>query len=83
MIIKDVNAKCKNTKQSETYMNPSINSCIMCFLKIVQGGLAVYIIIHILPSSRFAKLPSPAIDLKIWKALYSRGWVFGVTLLTF
>ena len=26
-----------------------------------------------LPNSRFAKLPSPAIDWKIWKALYSRG----------
>ena len=30
----------------------------------------------VLPNSRFAKLPSPAIDLKIWKALYSHGWLF-------
>ena len=40
----------------------------------------------ILPNSRFAKLPSLAIDWKIWKALYSHGclfvWLF-VTLLTF
>ena len=36
-----------------------------------------------LPNSRFAKLPNPAIDWKIWKAQYSRGWVFVVTLLTF
>ena len=28
----------------------------------------------LLPNSRFAKLPSPAIDWKIWKALYSHGW---------
>ena len=27
----------------------------------------------LMPNSRFAKLPSPAIDWKIWKALYSHG----------
>ena len=27
----------------------------------------------LLPNSRFAKLPSPGIDWKIWKALYSHG----------
>ena len=40
----------------------------------------------LLPNSRFVKLPSPAIDWKIWKALYSHGCLVGrlsVTLLTF
>ena len=35
-----------------------------------------------LPNSRFTKLPSPAIDWKIWKALYSRGWLFGWSYVT-
>ena len=30
-----------------------------------------------MPYSRLAILPSPAIDWKIWKALYSRGCLFG------
>ena len=30
-----------------------------------------------LPTFRFAKLPSPAIDWKIWKALYSHGCSVG------
>ena len=36
-----------------------------------------HIIRLIFPNSRFAKLPSPAIDWKIWKALYSHGSLFG------
>ena len=35
--------------------------------------LGLYICCTKLPNSRFEKLPSPAIDWKIWKALYWRG----------
>ena len=36
----------------------------------------------LLPNYRFAKLPSPAIDWKIWKALYSGSCLFVVCCLS-
>ena len=61
------------------------------FLEYTQAkpGAALKTLLWLLPNSRFPKLPSPAIaiDLKIWKALYSRGWLvcwlFGRLLLHF
>ena len=43
--------------------------------KSVETNQSVTQLKRILPNSRFANLPNPAIDRKIWKALYSGSYL--------
>ena len=58
-----------------------LSALLLVFLLCGFGGLFHFLAGDegncLLPNSRFAKFPSPAIYLKIWKALYSNGWLVG------
>ena len=72
--------KLHNVNPCKTFLKVLLNGLFDCSL-----GLHCFrpILALLLPNSRFAKLLSPAIVWKIWKALYSRGCLVGRLLSQF